>query len=523
MMGVRKGASIWLVIIFVSIFHGIEGQDKFFTDFLKSFTIENPVFISSDEFDQDFSHSYKNASALIKYTTNKDEEQVADHLQRLHNLSEMTTVVFIDNGHQKLLDLMINDLQLFKKGLTGLVSEADVTTGINLTLRLDTRLYTYMSNGSGISLKEIYAINGINKVQIVGRWEVNTGLTVATKSMWERRTDLEGMVIRAATISTPQLHELHYDKTGESIIGASGLFLEPLNILAKELNFTLKWMPSYDGNWGAMDSNGTWNGLIDMLINEQIDIAAAGLFVTEERATVVTFGRAIAGGEWTIASASSTEPHANPWIYIEIFPHTIWYICCTMVISISTCFFIINYSGINNMHDKFESESFTIINSLGLSLTFLRQIYYDVNIKSNSSKLLFFLSVISTYLIFIHFTAYLTASSTYSKQGQIKSFRDVLDGGYQVSVLENSATHDNLRYAKPETAMNEVYHKTMKNRPDALKQSHQDILKILGKKKTLYYGSDFYLKSLSEELTFHDIQGFIYVNYYEKIFHFYMN
>ena len=248
MMGVGKGASILLFIIFVNIFHEIEGQEKFFTDFLKCFNIEESVFISTDEFDQELGNRTNNNSmtALIRYTTNKDEEEVADHLKKLHLLGDLTVAVFIDEGHQKLLDLLLNDQQLLKKGLTVLVAEADVTTGINLTLRLDTRFYMYTSNVETISLKEVYAVNGKNKVQTIGTWREDKGLTVPTTSMWERRTDLEGMVIRVATISRPRIHELHYDKSGETIIGGSGFCLEPLNILAKELNFTLMLMPSND-------------------------------------------------------------------------------------------------------------------------------------------------------------------------------------------------------------------------------------------------------------------------------------
>ena len=211
MMGVIKGASILLFIIFVNMFNEIEGKEKFFTDFLKCFNIEESVFISTDEFDQELGNATKTNSltALIRYTTNKDEEEVADHLKELHLLGDLTMAVFIDEGHQKLLDLLVNDLQLFKKGLTGLVAEADVTTGMHLTLRLDTRLYLYTSNVETISLKEMYAVNGKNKVETVGTWREDKGLIVPTTRMWERRTDLEGMVIRVATESFPRLHELH--------------------------------------------------------------------------------------------------------------------------------------------------------------------------------------------------------------------------------------------------------------------------------------------------------------------------
>ena len=499
-----------IVIVFVNIFQKTEGNKNFFTDFLKFFNIENPVFISTDELDQDLSNISKNSpTASIRYNTNKDEEEIAGRLQKLQLLGDLTAVVFIDNGHQKLLDLLINDLKLFNIGLTGLFLEADVTTGLNLTLRLDSKLYLYTSLGETIDLKEMYAINKKKIVHSIGTWRENTGLTATATNMWERRTNMEGMLIRVATINFPCLHELHYDKSGESIIGGSGFFLEPLNILAKDLNFTLKLMPSYDGQWGAMNSNGTWNGMIGMLENEQADIAGAAFSVTEARGRVVTFGRAIAENVVTLISAATIKPEANPWIYIEVFPHTAWCVCCGMVISISTCFAIINNSGLNYMHDKFDSEKFTIMNGLGLSLAFFRQIYYDVNIKCISTKLLFILSAVTTYLLYIHYTAYLTAASTHGKKSQISSFRDVISSGMNVFVKENTANHDLLRYAKSGTAMSKVYQETTKNRPGAFLQSYTDVPKILASKKNLLYAGDLHLKASYTDLTFISIQGLL--------------
>ena len=331
--------------------------------------------------------------------------------------------------------------------------------------------------------------------------------------MWERRTDMEGLPIRVATISVPSLSELHYDKSGSSIIEGTGLFLEPLTILAEKLNFTLKLMVSNDGQWGAMYDNGTWNGMVAMLMKEQADIAGAGLSVNKERGMVITFSRPIAEERLTLISASNLASQANPWIYFEIFPHAAWYINFAIVIGISTCFTIINHTGVNYMHDKLDSEKFTFLNGFGLSLTLFRQIYYDVNINGKSTRILFFISAVSTYLLYVHYTAFLTALSTSVKKSPISSFRDVLNGGYDVSVVVNTVDHDILRSAKPGTAMNEVYHDTMKDRPGAYLQSYTEVTKILLSKNALFYGSDFYTQALHDGLTILDIQGLLNVHY----------
>ena len=164
------------------------------------------------------------------------------------------------------------------------------------------------------------------------------------------------------------------------------------------------------------------------------------------------------------------------------------------------------------MHDNFDSEKFTIINGLGISLTFFRQIYYDVKINCKSTRILFVISAVSTYLVYIHYTAYLTASSTYGKKDQIESFADVLSGGYKVAVWENSAQHDDLRHAKQGTAMNEVYHRTMKNSPDAFLEPTTEVQKIFSKRKTLIYWTDFYMKAQNKDLNVFNIQGILYLN-----------
>ena len=243
---------ILVLLVFGNRFWEIKGQGLFFADFLKCFGDEYHIFISTDEFDQDQAFANTNSTIqVIRYSTDMDVELTADHLHKLHISDDLKMVVFIDGGHQKLLDLLMNDLQLFNKGLIGLMTETDVSSGLNLTLRLDTRLYLYTSQGNTTILKEIYAVNRKKKVQTVGKWQENTGLSVPLINMWERRTNMEGMLLRVATKSWPSHQDLRYDKSRKSITGGSGLFLEPLNILAKEINFTFKLIPSNDGEWGA--------------------------------------------------------------------------------------------------------------------------------------------------------------------------------------------------------------------------------------------------------------------------------
>ena len=62
----------------------------------------------------------------------------------------------------------------------------------------------------------------------------------------------------------------------------SGLIFDILEIMQDIYRFTIDFKISADLNYGAK-VNGTWNGLVKMLLDQEIDLAAAILSMTHER------------------------------------------------------------------------------------------------------------------------------------------------------------------------------------------------------------------------------------------------
>ena len=494
------------MVIPISI--GALRQSLFLSDCLHYFDFKSPVIISTDK-DQALQSvsaiSLETSTLLISYTVGQEEAEVAQYILRLKDLNEIDAILFLDEGHHILLKKLIMQLNLFNNEVTGIISVSDIPSE-NSALRLDSKFYLHQKESEIIVLKEMYAINGVNILNDIGNWQQSVGLNISQPNIWERRNNLAGMTVRVTTISIPNVHELYYDDSEDTIIGAGGFFIEPLNDMARDFNFSLTFTPPPDGNWGAISGNGTWNGMVGMLVEGRADIVAAQLSRTIERSRAISFSITLKEEVATLATPFTSGMVPQFWIYVELLPITAWVACFAMVIGIACGFTIINTAGMNHLHDDC-SHDFNIIHGIGVSLMFLRQIYYDINTEVTSSRILFLVSGIATYLIYTHYTAYLTARTTSgSHESEIKSFEDVIRGGFKVITLESGSSREFLKTSKPGTAMHEVYYGSMHNNPSAFIKSLEEVGKQMhDDAKTLYFGGA--MPSYGDGVKFLQIQG----------------
>jgi hypothetical protein len=247
---------------------------------------------------------------------------------------------------------------------------------------------------------------------------------------------------------------------------------------------------SKDGKWGGINKNKkSWNGLVGMLINKELDVSTAGLSQFKERNEVVDFSIPLIADKSTLNIPVTTSQATRIWVYLEIFPVETWSVCTAMLLGIALGFIVINGSGENVLHSSSDPESFSFLNGVALSILMLMQLDYGVVIRTLSAKILFLLSGLSTYLIFTYYTSDLTARMTSGPQAvTISSFQDVIDRGYKVLVLEDTSYHLFLKTAKKDSAMYKVYYNTMHGNPDAFAGSPSDSLEIpLTREKTLLF------------------------------------
>ncbi|PVD37578.1 hypothetical protein C0Q70_00174 [Pomacea canaliculata] len=68
-----------------------------------------------------------------------------------------------------------------------------------------------------------------------------------------------------------------------------GLCIDILQELSHRLNFSYQLIESTDGLLGAPTANGSWNGLVAMLLHDELDLAIGPLTITSVRQSVIDF------------------------------------------------------------------------------------------------------------------------------------------------------------------------------------------------------------------------------------------
>ena len=68
-----------------------------------------------------------------------------------------------------------------------------------------------------------------------------------------------------------------------------GMFAEVFFSLQEIMNFTFTLTQPPDMQWGTLQPDGSWSGMVNLLQTQQVDFAASDFTVTRARSEVITF------------------------------------------------------------------------------------------------------------------------------------------------------------------------------------------------------------------------------------------
>ncbi|XP_064109541.1 glutamate receptor ionotropic, kainate 2-like [Macrobrachium nipponense] len=103
----------------------------------------------------------------------------------------------------------------------------------------------------------------------------------------------------------------------------SGPVMRLLRILATNVNFTYRLVQPPDGSWGILFPNGTWNGIIGMILKKEVDLALGPFGVTYVRSRVIDYTNTLLVDYGHILGRrGNTE--VDPWGFLLPLSPSIW-------------------------------------------------------------------------------------------------------------------------------------------------------------------------------------------------------
>ena len=279
-----------------------------------------------------------------------------------------------------------------------------------IPLRLDSNIFFYnRTSSTDFTVYESYAIkSGVPITSVLFEWPEVEPSMIAPINLLQMRT-LNGAIMNVAW------HGSAIDIVGRNV--------DILTDLQAKMNFVVQIIPAQDKSWGGKRKNGTWNGLVGMLTEKKIDLTLGspdnGVMITEERQTVVDYLWSFEHVSMTLLTSKSSKPRLDVWAYVNIFPLAAWLTGLGLTVVCGICFSISNHESV--------AQGITLMVRLFL------QLGYEMPARRFASKVLLIVAALSLMVVYLYYTADLTARMTSEPQKHnIKSLEDAESQGYKV-------------------------------------------------------------------------------------------
>ena len=338
-----------------------------------------------------------------------------------------------------------------------------------ISLRLDNNIIFYehtTGDGGAFNIYDSYAIKGQSSITTkLFQWpREKASLNIQMRAL-EGRTNLTGTILK-------YIHGRQWDV---------GLALQQkLNFIPQKIKSKEK-RPKH----GSKHKNGTWSGLIGLLLENETDFAVA-LMADMERREVLDFCWPTKEMKITLMGPKKGLRRINVWAYV-VFPINAWIVGLVTFIVVALCFSLLNHESL--------MQGFTLVMRLFL------QIGYELSVKGAASRVLLMTAALCLNIVYIYYASDLTATMTAEPQELgIRSFEDVERLGYEVAIVSNAQMpYTMLKSAPNGSAMQRIY----KNKKFIIRGNGEELRELIeSDPKTLAF---FYSGKLGKEVIDIDI------------------
>ncbi|XP_076235759.1 glutamate receptor 4 [Calliopsis andreniformis] len=305
-------------------------------------------------------------------------------------------------------------------------------------LRFDSKMLVLC--GTDPIVREWYSVDGkTTEIFELAKWYTDRNLpNVSTKidmltnlSLYDRRADLKGIVLRGVIVKDSMLAKLDGNKV-------NGYFGKVIDHLQKSLNFTIDIVTKVDNHGSYNATAKVWNGAMKLVATGEVDIGVSEFSMTNLRFDYVDFTVPLLTTRFIINLKKSHFFGVKWYAYYKTFSFTIWLsVAATIIIAYFVLSLIRSYVESQSIKEVLYDEFIRVWGILcqqGLAVfppnLSLRLAYFSISIYA-----LLLYAAYSAMLI-----CFLTAQYRGAPFQSIEEF--IKDGTFSIIVGKDSADYD---------------------------------------------------------------------------------
>ena len=331
---------------------------KFISDVHKEFDFETEVVIVDN-----ISSVPRNArNNLLKNSSRQitllEIVNVEEYIKDNKNYEHTALFLFV-NDTLPLLEAIKKESNSAFKSATWFISPRNMSEEKNMIFSFDSNVHLVKKTKDKINIFEVYNFKDRQVINPLGFWRRSTGLSITRESKWDRRSDMFGEKLKVLfNFETGYLtleEGAEIDKRNIKSVPWVSMVPDIFQSMATSLNFTFELIRPRDLKWGAIDSNGEWNGIVKDLIDEEADMSACPLSITEPRGKVIDFGIPFHSGAMGFFVSKQSSSFSFE-IYSKPFTATTWAVLYFMILFITFVFGLITKLGGEKNYKEFTFE-----------------------------------------------------------------------------------------------------------------------------------------------------------------------
>ncbi|XP_075676961.1 ionotropic receptor 40a-like [Dermatophagoides pteronyssinus] len=244
------------------------------------------------------------------------------------------------------------------------------------------------------------------------------------------RLNLDGKLLKTGYNNDPP-----YTLIQSSINRLYGIEPKIIRTMARYFNFTIKFIDCKN-IYGNRLLNGSFNGMMGMLENEQIDFGIGGVMMSYERNSIIRYLYTYQMDHLTFITNQDYQTQINYYLLITPFTGQVW----LMILFILLIFYLIKQIRINLMIKCKQQQQQSFVDDyhddlwIGIGL-FFRQPYYRLQSTNLSIKIMMLCWAISAFILSTLYAGFLTSTLSIPNNNCIDTIQRLADECYAQNII----------------------------------------------------------------------------------------